>query len=569
METPAELRLQPDQSRYTLGHFLADVCARFGDRPALHFEGRETSYRELESEARRVARGLVAAGVSKGSRVAVLIPNRPEWAVAAFGVGMVGAVLVPVSTFGTPEEIDGILRHSDASVLLMQQSLLNHRYREQLERRHPEIKNATPGQIRCPSLPALRRVYCMGERAGEGGIETFPDLLSAGTAIAEKFLDALIEQVKPSDDGILIYTSGTTAQPKGVLHRQRAAVIQSWRFAEHYELQPQDVVLTAQPFFWTAGICMSLGATLAGGGRLVLQENFEPEAALDAIEKLRVTTVFAWPHQETAMASLPGAAERDLRSVEKLNHASPLAALCGIDEDRWGTSGSYGLSETFTLASAIPARSPAALREKTAGRPLPGMQIRIVDPETGEPVATGERGEIAVKGITLMKGYHKVDPELYLDAEGFFRTQDGGYFDDEGYLYWEGRLGNLIKTGGANVSPLEIEEALRSYPGLWTAHAVGVPHPTWGEIVVLCAVATGEGGEEVTEDAIRAFLRMHLAIYKVPRRVLFFQKEELALTANQKIQAGPLREAAKKRLVADGAAVDGYRYHAADIEGTA
>jgi acyl-CoA synthetase (AMP-forming)/AMP-acid ligase II len=186
------------------------------------------------------------------------------------------------------------------------------------------------------------------------------------------------------------------------------------------------------------------------------------------------------------------------------------------------------------------------------------MALRIVDPETGAPLPPGQEGEIAVKGATFMRGYQKVLPENFLDDDGYFRTQDGGSLDEEGYLHWSGRLSNLIKTGGANVSPVEIEQALADHPGLKVGIPVGIGHPTLGEVVVLCAVCAD--GATPDESEIRAFLRSKLAVYKVPRRVLFFRPEELSYTGNQKIQVDPLREAARERLEAEGAEIDGYRY---------
>ena len=561
----AELGLQPDASRYTLPRFLEDVVDRHRDRVAIRFEEETVRYGELFEAARAVAKGLAAAGVGKGAHVGLLLSNRPEWVVAAFGVSLVGGVVVPVNTFGTPEEIDTILRHSDASTLILQRSLLKHRFLDDLLDRHAELKDGRPGQVRCEALPALRRLFCVGLDEAEGAVETWDALLLGGKEIDDRIVEGLANSVAPADDGVMIYTSGTTAQPKGVLHRQRAAVIQSWRFAEHYGLGVEDVVWTAQPFFWTAGICMSLGATLAAGGTLVLQEVFDASKALDAIEREGATVIHAWPHQEKALADHPSAGARDLSRVSKVNFSSPLAPLCGIKNDEWGTHGSYGLSETFTLASAIPANAPAEDRERTSGRPLPGMDFRILDPETGETLAAGEEGEIAVKGLTLMRGYYKVESENVFDADGFFHTQDGGWLDAQGYLHWKGRLSNLVKTGGANVSPVEVESALTQYPGVRTALAVGVPHPSLGEALVLCAVRSGASSAKASEEELRAFLRERLAVYKVPRCVLFFEEQELAFTGNQKIQLGPLREAALRRLAEDEREIDGYRYSERDL----
>ena len=556
MSAPAE----PRAARLTLPDFLREIAARHASRLALRFpdEARELRYRELEREARVLARALVGAGVVKGARVALLMGNRPEWAVAWLAAGLVGAVLVPVSTFAPAEERDWILRHGDASLLLMQPALAGHRYRDELLARHPSLAGASPGRIRCAALPHLRRVACLGSGT-LGAVESWESFLGGAEGVSDGLLDAVAAEVFPSDDALIIYTSGTTERPKGILHSQRTPVIQSLRFAEYMGLAPEDRVFTSQPFFWTAGIAMSLGATLAAGACLVLQETFDAGRALEAIERERINVVHAWPHQEQAFGEHPDAGRRNVANVRKTRFSSPLARLAGLEKDVWGMDASYGLSETFTIAAALPADSPAEQRARSSGRPLPGTLLRIVDPGTGAPLPAGEPGEIAVKGATLMRGYYKLEPELAFDADGWFRTQDGGSLDEEGHLHWTGRLSNLIKTGGANVSPLEIEAALRSYPGLRAALAVGVPHPTLGEAVVLCAVRE-EGAPEVVGEALREFLRERLAPYKVPRRVLLFSPEELSFTGNQKIQVGPLREAALARLAAERAEIAGHRY---------
>ena len=553
-----EQTLQPDASRHTLARFLEDVASRYGARPALRFEGREWSYAELEGQARELARGLLASGAGKGTRVALLMANRPEWVVAAFACGLLGAVLVPVNTFATPGERDYILRHGDAALLLLQRSLAGHAYLDDLLRDHPEIASAEPGRIRCPALPQLRALYCLGLDEARGGAAPWDALVAAAAEVPEALVAAAADQVDPSDDALIIYTSGTTAHPKGILHRQRAPVLQSWRFAQYMDLASDDRVLSAQPFFWTAGIAMSLGATLGAGACLVLQETFDAGTALDAIEREAITVVHAWPHQEKELAEHESIGRRDLSRVRKLEFTSPLAPIAGLERDEWSMYASYGLSETFTLASALPARTPVEVRKGTNGRPLPGMTIRIVDPETGEPLPPEAEGEIAVKGVTLMRGYYKVDAENYLDDEGFFRTQDGGSIDKDGFLHWTGRLSNLIKTGGANVSPLEVEAALTKYPGLRAGLVVGVPHPSLGEAVVLCALPSD--GRALDPDALRAFLREKLAAYKVPRCVLVFRADELRFTGNQKIQAGPLREAALGKLREQGIEIAGAVY---------
>jgi fatty-acyl-CoA synthase len=546
--------------RVTTWAMLRTMTERHADRPALRFPdgGVEWTYTDLAREARALARGLVAAGVGADDAVGFLLGNRPEWVAAWLAAGLVGAVAVPVNTMASGAEIDWILEHADVSTLLLQPGLASHRYLDDLLARHPEIARGTPDALRCEALPRLRRAACLGLDAPRGGVAPWADLVAGGADVSDARLEAIALEVHPGDDALIIYTSGTTDRPKGIVHAQRTPWIQSDRFAELMGLAPDDRVFTSQPFFWTAGIAMSLGATLVAGACLVLQETFEAGRALELIERERITTVHAWPHQEQAMGEHPDAPRRDLRSVTKTRFSSPIAKLAGLADDRWGLDASYGLSETFTIVSALPASAPAELRARSSGKALPGIELRIVDPGTGAPCAVDEPGEIAVRGNTLMRGYHKLPSPF--DADGFFRTQDGGSLDAEGHLHWTGRLSNLVKTGGANVSPLEIEGALRAYPGLRAALAVGVPHPTLGEALVLCAIADPDAKRAPEAAAIRAFLRERLAPYKVPREVLFFAPDELAYTGNQKIQIGPLREAALARLAAERVEILGHAY---------
>lgn len=551
-----------EATRHTIGRFLDDIAARYGERDAICGEATSLSYAELRQQARSLAKGLVRAGVTKGSHVAILLGSRPEWAVAYFGASLVGAVVVPINTFATPRELDYILRHSDASTLILQTKVVGNRFLDDLVERHPEVARTGDGFIACEALPHLRRVYSFeSDETRVGNARSVPSwqrLFDSDSDVSDAMLDAIVDEVAPTDDAMIVYTSGTTAMPKGVVHLQRAPVIQAWCWAGQMGLSPEDVVYSTYPFFWTAGIAMALGGSLASGARLVIDEIFHPEQALARIEAERATVVQAWPHQETAMADHPSARTRDLSSVRKIEFVRALSKIVGLEKDEWGTHGSYGMSETFTICSSVPASSPADVREKTSGRPLPGMTIRIVDPESGKVLGAGEKGEIAVKGLTLMRGYHKVDPENVFDEDGFFHSQDGGSLDEDGYLYWSGRLSNLIKTGGANVSPIEIESVLADRTDLRVAMAVGVPHQTLGEVVVLCVVPAAESDPQEAE--LRGYLRERLAAFKVPKRVLFFSAAELSLTANQKIQVEPLRAAAEERLCIERAVIDGVLY---------
>jgi fatty-acyl-CoA synthase len=522
---------EPGLGALTMGGLLEESAARYAEREALCFSpGGSTvrwSYAELRAGARQLARALVAAGVDKGTRVALLMGNRPEWVQCAFGVALAGGVLVPVNTLFELPEIDHVLRHSDAAIVLHQASLLRHPYDQQLR----SIEQ---------SLPFLRARHCLGS-------PEYQDFVRAGLEVPEDVLDGRLGEISPSDDALVVYTSGTTGRPKGVVHAHRAAAIQSWRFAFQLRLDPAVRVWSAFPFFWTAGFCMVMGATLAAGGCLVLQEIFDAGEALSLIERERVTSPHAWPHQLAALEAHPDWLAHDLSSLRQVEPFTAFGRHPTVKaDDSWSPRAAYGLTETFTIVSSVPADTPPDEREGHEGTILPGNAVRIVDPETGQSMPAGSEGEIRVKGPTLAKGYLKVPPEEVFDADGFFPTGDSGFVDEAGRLHWTGRTSDLIKTGGANVSPVEIENELLQHPGLHSARAVGVEHPTLGQVVVVCAVV--RAGAAVSEEDVSGFLRGKLASYKLPRHVLFFEEKELVMTGNAKIKVDELRALARARL---------------------
>ena len=529
----------------THGRFLAQVAERYSGNEALVFGDRRLTYEQLHDEVREFGKGLLALGVTKGSKVAVMLGNRPEFVVAAYGAALVGAVAVPVSTLAAAAERDYILWHCDASVLVTQGSLLDRRFVDELVADHPGIGDAEPGRIAVARFPYLRRIVCVDSVSGPRSVDTWDAVIAAGAAVDDEVLDAAAASVVPSDDALIIYTSGTTAHPKAVLHRHRGPVVQSWRWAEQLGLDPSDRVWSPFPFFWTAGLAFVLGGTLASGACFVCQEAFDAGEALELLERERITTIHSFPHSAAALVEHEDATKRDLSSLRRVTPDSPLRRVVEIDGDPGDPRAAYGLTETFTICTSIPSNSPLELRETTHGVPLPGMAIRIVDPDSGEPLGVGETGEIAVKGVTLMRGYYKIAPEECFDDDGWFRTKDSGHLDDAGYLHWHGRLSGLIKTAGANVSPAEVEAAVASWGRLKLGSAVGVPHPRFGEAVVLCAVRSLD---PVSAEDISGHLRGVLASYKVPRRVLFFDNEELTFTGSQKVRLEDLRSLAARRL---------------------
>jgi fatty-acyl-CoA synthase len=546
---------EPGLGTLTLPGFLREVCERFAEREALVLRTAEGvtrwTYAELWERALEVAAALRATGVGKDGRVGVLMTNRPEWIPAVFGASIAGGVAVALSTFSTPSELDYLVRASGLSVLLFERTVLKKDFAAALRELEPAIGAGRPGELESERFPFLRRLVALGTPATPapgGAVESWEEFLAHGRGEPRELVEATGAAAQPSDAALLMFSSGSTSRPKGILNSHRGVALQMWRFPRLYRFTPEDDIRcwSANGFFWSGNFCMALGTTLASGGSLVLQPTFVPAEALELMEAERVNFPFAWPHQYAQLEAAPNWLDVDLSSL-RFAHVDAAIARHPTVSTKWSEPGhAYGNTETFTVSLIFPADTPPEVHAGSSGVPLPGVTVKIVDPVAGTVVPRGERGEICVKGPTLMLGYLGKPLDETLDAEGFFPTGDGGYLDDAGRLFWEGRLTDIIKTGGANVSPREVDEALADCPGVKVGHTVGVPHETLGEMVVACVVP--REGVSLDAEEIRGFLRQRLASYKVPRHVLFFTEDDLALTGSAKIKSSDLRQLAARRL---------------------
>ena len=532
----------------TMGGWLQDRCAAGGTREALVFDGDgervSWTYAELWDRANEVARALLSCGVGKGTRVGVLMTNRPEFLSAVWGVALAGGVATTLNTFSTKAELEYLLQASGVSILLMERQVLKKDFGKMLAEIEPALLEGDPGTLASPKLPFLRHVAAIG--GGSGQLEDWSDFLIRGEATAQELVNAAAETVTPADPAVLFFSSGSTAKPKGILSAHRAVALQLWRWKRFYQTDSDARTWSANGFFFSGNFGMAIGGTLTAGGALVLQSTFQPQEAIDLMARERATMAIAWPHQWAQLAAAPNFEGADLSAMKYVDKEHAFGAHPSIDTDWEAPMSAYGNTETFTISSIYPVGTTKAERAGSSGKPQPGITFKIVDPLTGKTVPLGERGEIAVKGVTLMLGYIGVSLDESLDDEGFFATGDGGYVDAEGRLYWEGRLNDIIKTGGANVSPLEIDDTIRHCPGVKVNQTVGVPDDLLGELVVTAVVP--HDGASLNEEDVRAFARQTLASYKVPRRVLFFAEDELELTGSAKIKTADLRQLAAKRL---------------------
>ena len=522
-----------DLSAGTLPALLAGAAARFGAREALVAAGARRTYADLAALSAEVGRALIARGVGKGARVGVLLPNSPEWLAVAFGAWSCGAVVVPISTLYRPRELAHALTLADVTHLIAVRRFLKHDYVRLLDEVAPGI-GAPP--IRHRAVPALREVVWLG---GDGALDLAP-LLAPGAGVGAEWPALLAATVSPTDPATITFTSGSTADPKGVVHTHAALTAAAEDVAATLGLDADDRTWGYLPFFFTGGLVAVGLATLTRGGAVVLQETFDAGETLRLLDGERVTVFFAWPHQAEALIAHPAFASTTLRLRKGVGANTRWAAtLYPPDHHAVGT---FGMTETAPLCTAWPWNAPLALRAGSHGPPTGAKELRIVDPETGAPLPPGSEGELCVRGPTLFSHYVRHARAECVDAEGFFHTGDLGRVDERGALHFVGRLKDVIKSGGANVAAAEVEAVLRDHPAVGAAHVVGVPDAARGESVAAFVVLA----HDVPVDELLAHCRARLASYKVPRRVWVRTDAELPLKGSGKVDKARLRDEATR-----------------------
>lgn len=553
------LDAEPGIGALTLGGWLREITAANADREALVFhddgDGASAETRwthgQLWQESMAVARALVALGVGRGARVGVLMTNRPEFLSAVFGTALAGGVAATFSTFSTPAELDHLIRTSACAVLLFERRVLTRDFAAMLVGLEPGIAATGGGPLALEHFPYLRHIAAIGSKAGDSGaILDWPELQARGHAVDEALVEARAAAVSPADPAVLFFSSGSTARPKGILSAHRGVALQLWRWRRFLAAGPDARAWSANGFFWSGNFGMAVGGALSAGGSLVLQSTFQPAQALDLMQRERATMAFAWPHQWAQLEAAPNWRDVDLSSLRYVNPDNALGRHPTVRTGWQEPLAAYGNTETFTISTIFDSGTAEDVIAGSSGAPLPGNSLSIRDPLSGEVLPIGQPGEIAVKGATLMLGYLGVPLAETLDADGWFLTGDGGFIDAAGRLFWKGRLNDIIKTGGANVSPAEVDAVIRQCPGVKVAQTVGVPDTLLGELVVSCIVPHADAS--LDEAAVRDFARLALASFKVPRRVLFFTEDALQLTGSAKIKVADLRALAVKRLEDEG-----------------
>ncbi len=540
----------PAWVKKTLGQMLEEIVENQPGNPALVFKNQHISYRQLLENARLLAKGLLALGVSRGDKIAIWMGNCPEWIYTQLATAMLGAVLVPVNTRFRTHELEYILGQSDSTTLLMASRFLNIDFYSMVRGLCPEAGDSLPGELRCPRLPLLKNLILTGEKEGPG-VFSYSEVLDQGGKISAESLGSRMEEVHPDDLLMFQYTSGTTAFPKGVMLTHDGVIRDAFYLGERQTLAPQDRVFCPLPFFHVGGAVISTLSAFSHGACLVFPETYDPEESLKLIQRERCTAMNGVETHFLMIYRHPDFHRYDLSSLKKGWAIGPAEVVRSAYEEMGMTRilNIYGTSETSPNVTTTFIDDPLERRIHFHGLPHADSEIRIVDPGTGNELPPGMEGEICVRGFQVMKGYYRKPEETAkaIDPDGWLHTGDLGLIDPESrYLKFTGRMKDLIRVGGENVSALEVESFLLRHPKVKQAQVISVPDPRLTEVVL--AYLELKDGVEAAEEEILSFCRGRIANFKVPRYVLF--TKEFPMTASGKIQKFKLREMALEKLAA-------------------
>ncbi|GAC1396973.1 MAG: class I adenylate-forming enzyme family protein [Mycobacterium sp.] len=527
----------------TLPAMLAAVTARHCDSDFVVSaigEGavERISYAEAEADSAIMGARLISAGVTKGMRVGILAPNGPDFAVAFLAVTRIGAVAVPINTFFQPAELAWVLRDADIHTLLSVESLLGKNVLARIETACGGTLSAG-GPLRLQPLPQLRNVLPLG-RTTRSWPTTWPD------PVSKDFFAACESTVRPSDDLLVIYTSGTTSNPKGIIHTHGTTIPHARFIAAAHGWNECDRIYVPMVFFWVAGLVFGFLGPMQTGATILTEHRFDAGDVLKLLEREKATYTTGFPHVGPALVNHPDFRSTDLSTIQE-GYQQVL-----LDPGRRTTDPSLrvaqlGMTETCSSHTWWPPHEevPEAKRG-SLGVSAPGYEHKVVD-EHGNEVPNGVTGEICVRGTALLRGMIGRHWHEIVDRDGWLHTKDAGYRDDDGHLYFGGRTDEMIKTSGTNVAPMEVEAALGQLDEVRIAYVVGVPDTDKGAIVS-AAVVLNEG-HHVSADELVAACRRKLAAYKVPKKwVILSDAHELPYTTTDKIDKRKLAN-----LLAEGA----------------
>jgi fatty-acyl-CoA synthase len=530
------------------GDLPAEAARRWGEREALYFQGQRWSYGRLADEVDRAAKALLALGVAPGEKVSLWLPNRPEWVFLMFALARVGAVQIPINTRLRSHELRYVLEQSGTTSLISCERSGPANLLAVAEEVLPGLETQRPGALSYPDLPSFRRLVAVGD-CQNAGVLRWDDLLAKGENIETAALQERASSVDPDDPLFIMYTSGTTGFPKGVVHNHNIIRNVEDR-GNRMAITQNDVILTPLPLFHAFAYSDGAVSSLVNGARQVLTETFDADECLDLIAQEGVTLTFGF---DTHFKDLLEAQERKARDTHSLRTALLAAGMQSStaiarrgNEVLCPTVTGFGMTECYVGAALSFQTSNLSQRIESSGYPAPGYEIRVVDSETGRDQPIDVPGEILVRGYGVMEEYYEKPEETAkaIDGEGWLHTGDMGTLRDDGYLRFLGRYKDMLKVGGENVDPMEVEGFLLEHPAIHQVAVVGYPDARLSEVPVAFVQPTASG--QLTGDEVIAHCRGSIAGFKVPRHVLFVK--EFPVTSTGKIQKAKLREQALQQI---------------------
>jgi fatty-acyl-CoA synthase len=543
----------------TIGRTLRETARKHPGRPALvfpQFDYRRT-WVEFDGEVDATAKALLGLGIQKGEHIALWATNWPQWVLLQFAAARVGAVLVNINPAYRSHELSYVIKQSDAVALFLIDKFRNSDYFAMVRDAVPELAGAPPGKLTSKEFPRLREVVSLTNQPA-AGMRSCDDFLALGRPISDAALTVRENGLAPGDPINIQYTSGTTGFPKGATLTHRNILLNAYYVGDCQKLTEQDGICISVPFYHCFGCVMgTLCAAVYGAAMVVPYEYFKPEESLAVIEAARATAVYGVPTMFIAMLDHPTRASRNLSSLRTgimAGSPCPLEVMQRVVAEMGAreVTIAYGLTEASPVITQTRTDDPIELRVKTVGRPLPGFEVRLVDPATGRILGDEEQGELCARGHGVMLGYYNMPEQTArtIDADGWLHTGDLASRMANGYYRITGRIKDMVIRGGENIYPREIEEFLYTHPAVQDVAVVGVPDPKY--IEELTAWIRLKPGQTASEADIREFCRGNLAHYKVPRYIRFVS--EFPQTVTGKIQKFKIREAMIAELGLDQAA---------------
>ena len=540
----------PELLRVTVGDLLDEAALKFSENEALVdiSKGVRYSYREFLDAVNRMSKGLLRLGLKKGEHLALWGPNRWEWIITEFAAAKIGVVLISVDINYQLPQLEYLLKQSDSRSLVMTEGLKWLEYVEIVSKLFPEIKDSIPGRLNNSALPELKNIILISNHSTPRMFR-WQEVLEMGKNVSDGALADRQSSCHDEDVVTLLYTSGTTGAPKGVMSTHFGIINTTLASAENQKLTEGDRLCLSVPLSHMFGcVCITLAAITKGSTLIIPSETFEPRKILEAIEKERCTAIYGSPSAFIALMEDPKYQTFNLRSLRTgimggaqcpMEVMKKVVEEMGVREIVIG----YGLTESSSWITETRSDDPLELRVSTVGRPLPNVEVKMVDPGTGEEVPLGSAGELCARGLN-MKGYYKMPAatEKAIDREGWLHSGDLGTMDEKGYVRMTGRLKEVITRGGETIYPTEIEEVLFSYPGVSNVQIFGVPDKALGEEIA--AWIKLEEGASVTEEEILKYSRGKLPDSHLPRYIKFVK--EFPMTPLGKVQKFKMREIAAK-----------------------